>query len=441
MIQAKKLSKSSSLLKLNPFIDGDGLLRVGGRLRNSDAETTKHPVVVPKKSGASSLLIRKAHQEVAHCGRCSTLNKLRESGYWVIGAHTAVKSLIYKCRRCRELRGKLGEQKMADLPPERVNPSPPFTYCGADMFGPFSVTEGRKEIKCYGCIFTCMSTRAVHIEVTSKLDADTFIQALRRFIGRRGQVRTIRTDNGTNFIGAENELKRALEEMDDDKVQEFLASKGCDWIVWKRNPPEASHMGGVWERQIRSIRTILTALMKEHSTILNKESLRTFMVETEAIINSRPLTIDNLSDPDNLTPLSPMQLLTFKSNVVFPPPGKFERPDVYSRKHWRRVQYLANEFWSRWRTEYLTTLQPRQKWTKESRNFMVGDVVLVKDSSVFTKRNGWPMALVEEVLPSSDGLVRQVKLRVAYKQADKTRYISRPISKLVLLVGADEHQN
>ena len=272
---------------------------------------------------------------------------MREDGFWVIGAHSAVRSHIDKCRTCRELRGKLGEQKMADLPSERVTPSPPFSYCGADMFGPFLVKEGRKEVKRYGCIFTCMSCRAVHIEVTSKLDADALIQAVRRFIARRGQVRSIRTDNGTNFIGAESELKKALDEMDNDKIHRYLAAEeGCDWIVWERNPPEASHMGGVWERQIKSIRAILTALMKEHPVVLNVESLCTLMTETEAIINSQPLTVDTLTDPNSPIPLSPTQLLTFKSNVILPPPGKFERPDVYLRKHRRRVQYLANEFWS-----------------------------------------------------------------------------------------------
>ena len=123
------------------------------------------------------------------------------------------------------------------------------------MFGPYFVKEGRNEVKRYGCIFTCFSCRAVHIEVTTKLDTDTFILALRRFIDRRGQVSSIRTDNGTNFVGAENELRRALDEMDNDRIQTFLSTEGCDWIVWKRNPPEASHMGWVWERQIRRIRT------------------------------------------------------------------------------------------------------------------------------------------------------------------------------------------
>ena len=323
---------------------------------------------------------------------------------------------------------------MADLPEERVIPSPPFTHCGADMVGPFLVKEGRKELKRYGCIFTCMSSRAVHIEGTSDLSTDTFIQGLRRFIGRRGQVSSIRTDNGTNFIGAENELRRCLEEMDQEKISEFLLMKGCDWICWKRNPPAASHMGGVWERQIRSIRSILTSLMRDHSTKLNDEAFRTFLVETEAIINSRPLTVEYLNDPSSPIPLSPIQLLTFKSDIVFPPPGEFDRTDVYCRKFYRRVQYLANQFWSRWRVEYLSSLQIRQKWVGKCRNFSEGDIVLVKDSDIFPRRNGWPMARIEEVFPSVDGEVRKVRLRVAHKQSDKSSVLVRPVTKLVLLV-------
>ena len=437
-VEVRKVRRSSTLSKLDPFISDEGIIRVGGRLRKSSQKLENVcPMVIPKNSPASILLIREAHEEVAHCGRCATLNKLRSNGVWVVGASSAIKKYIDKCRRCRELRGKASEQKMADLPEERVVPSPPFTHCGADMFGPFVIKQGRSLIKRYGCIFTCMALRAVHIECTSDLSADALIQALRRFISRRGQVSSIRTDNGTNFVGAENELAKCLEEIDQEKVQEFLLSKGCDWIVWKKNPPTASHMGGVWERQIRSIRSILTALMKEHSTILTDESLRTFMAETEAIINSRPLTVETINDPLSPAPLSPIQLLTYKSDVVFPPPGEFLRNDVYCRRHWRRVQYLSNEFWSRWRVEFLSSLQPRQKWTGVCRNIMVGDIVLVKDSEIFTRRNGWPMARVEQVFPSDDGLVRKVQLRVAHKQADKTSVLERPINKLVLLVEAD----
>ena len=437
--ESKKINKRSSLSKLSPCINNNGLICVGGRLKNSSLESQrKHPIVIPKKSPASILLTRRAHEKVAHGGRGATLNQLRTDGLWVVGAHSAVRHCIDKCRTCTELRGKLSKQRMADLPLERVEPSPPFTHCGADCFGPYTIKEGRKELKRYGCLFTCMSCRAVHIEVMSQMNADSLILALRRFIDRRGQVSSIRTDNGTNFVGAENELKRCLEEMDQDKIREYLLAKGCDWIAWEKNPPTASHMGGVWERQIRSIRTILTALMKEHPGILDGESLSTLMTETEAIINSRPLTVESLTDPSSPIPLSPIQLLTYKSDVVFPPPGEFERCDLYCRKQWRRVQFLANQFWHRWKVEYLASLQVRQKWTATTRNFCVGDIVLVKDEEIFTNRNGWPMARVEEVYPSDDGMVRKVGLRVAKKQTDKTRSLIRPISKLILLVETDD---
>ena len=357
-------------------------------LKNSAMEEdVRCPAVIPKNSPISTLLIREAHQRVAHCG------------LWIVGANCSVRKYINRCTVCRELRGRASEQKMADLPKERGIPSPPFTHCGADMFGPFVVKNGRKEFKRYGCIFTCMSSRAAHIEVTNDLGANSFIQALRRFIARRGQVSSIRTDNGANFIGAENELKKAIEEMNHEEIKEFLLRKGCDWIVWKRNPPAASHMGGVWERQICSIRSILTALLEHHSSMLTDESLQTLMVETEGIINSRPLTVETINDPLSPLPLSPLQLLTSKSEVIFPPPGELQKNDIYCRRQWRRVQYLANGFWSRWKKEYLFSLQARQKWKGKSRNLLVGDTVLVKDDQIFTKRNGWPLARVAETFP------------------------------------------
>ena len=154
---------------------------------------------------------------------------------------------------------------MADLPEERTTIEPPFTHCGVDMFGPFQVKEGRKHIVRYCAIFTCLSTRAIHLEVTHKLDTDSFILALRRFLSTRGKIRSIRSDNGRNFTGTNNEFKRALQEMDDQKIKNFLLSESCDWIKWNFNTPNASHMGGVWERQIRSVRSILVSLMKTYS--------------------------------------------------------------------------------------------------------------------------------------------------------------------------------
>ena len=209
------------------------------------------------------------------------------------------------------------------------------------------------------------------------MDTDCFIQSLRRFIARRGNVRLTKCDNGTNFVGGENELKHAFTMMGDNKVKFFLANLGTDWMTFSKNSPAASHMGRVWERQIRSRQNVLSLILKNHGTSLNDESLRTLVTEVEAIVNSRPLTIETLSDPPSPMPLSPANLLTSKTKVMSPP-GNFDQPCIYNRRRWRRIQHLAKEFWSRWKNEFLSTLQSRQKWNDLKENIEVGDVVLFK---------------------------------------------------------------
>ena len=262
---------------------------------------------------------------------------------------------------------------MADLPKDRLTQVPPFTYIGVDYFGPFTTKQGRKEHKRYGALFTCLVSRAVHIEIANSLETDSFLNALRHFIARCGPVREIRCDNGTNFVGAERELREALDEMNHDELTEKLRQQQIDW---KFNPPAASHMGGVWERQIRTIRRILATLLNEHTGRLDDESLHTLLCEVESIINSRPLTVIS-SDVKDPLPLSPSQILTMKTSVVLPPPGQFQRNDVYMRQHWRKVQYLCNLFWSQWKREYLPTLQQQPKWNQPKWNMEVQAVVLI----------------------------------------------------------------
>ena len=280
---------------------------------------------------------------------------------------------------------------MADLPKEQITPSPPFTYSGVDYFGPFYIKQGRKDVKRYGVLFTCLASRAVHIETADTLETDSFINALRRFVARRGPVREIRSDQGTNIVGSERELKKALDELDHSAIQRSLSRDfNADWIIqWKQNPPAASHMGGVWERQIRSVRSTLSALMRNHGHTLDDESFRTLLTEVECIINSRPLTVPS-SDPEDLDPLTPNHILTMKSRVVMPPPGNFQKADLYLRKRWKRVQYLSNVFWSRWRKEYVQNLQQRVKLNRPRRNFEKGDLVLIVDDRA--PRNDWSMA-------------------------------------------------
>ena len=239
---------------LNPFMDENGLIRVGGRFRKSSLEFgTVHPVL-SKTGNVTKMIIRWCHERTAHSGRNITLNELRSSGYWVMQeAQWSERS--YQSVTCRCLREKVGEQVMADLPSDRLQEEPSFSYCGVDMFGPFHIKECRNTLKRYGELFTCLVSRAIHIEMTKSMETDSFILGLRRFIARRGNVRTIRCDHGSNFVGAERELSKSIK-MNHSKIQRFMLNQNADWIVWKRNPTLASHMGGVWERQIRSARSI-----------------------------------------------------------------------------------------------------------------------------------------------------------------------------------------
>ncbi|KAK3715792.1 hypothetical protein QZH41_001220 [Actinostola sp. cb2023] len=434
----KAVRRTSTLYKLDPFLDEEGILRVGGRIRRANLpDHVKHPYILPKISVVTDMIIRHYHEQAAHQGRGITLNNIRSSGVWIVGGSPAVASHISKCIKCRKLRAAPENQKMADLPDDRLEPSPPFTYSAVDYFGPFMIKEGRKEVKRYGVLFTCMASRAIHLETGNSMDTSSFINAYRRFVGRRGPVRQLRSDRGSNFIGCKNELQSALKELDQEKIRQGLLEDNCDWVQFKMNVPHASHMGGSWERQIRTVRNVLASLLDSHGCQLDDESLRTLMVEAEAIVNSRPLTSDYSS---SLEPLTPNHLLTLKSHVVLPPPGNFVRADLYSRKRWRRVQHLAEEFWSRWKKEFLQTLQARQKWIHPRRNLEGGDIVLLKDDDV--PLNRWRLARVEETYPSQDGLVRKVKIAVADRMLDSKgkpshpiSYLDRPVQKLVFLLS------
>ena len=425
--------KNRTLQGLKPFIDNSGVMRVGGRLQNSSmAVECIHPAILPKGSAVSTMIVRDCHKRMAHSGRGGTMQEIRSNGYWIINCNALVGHVIYNCVICRSMRGKFGEKVMGNLPKDRVSEAPPFTYCGIDLFGPFMVKERRSVMKRYGALFTCIASRAVHIEVVTTMETDSFIMALRRMIARRGNVRTIRSDNGGNFIGADNELKRCFQEMDHKKIEHFLQDNGADWLIWNKNTPTASHMGGVWERQIRSARSILSSLLKTHGHSMNDESLNTMMTEVEAILNSRPLAVELLNDGSSINPICPSNILSMKSKVVMPPPGEFVQADIYCRKRWRRVQHIAEEFWSRWRKEFLVTLQERKKWTKNKRNFQVGDVVILKDDS--QHRNHWPMALITKTHQDRNGDVRNVELKLGKRKSTGNVILERPISKIVLIL-------
>ena len=436
--QSKELPENNStkLHKLSPFIDSHDILRVGGRLTEAALHPhVKHPLILPKGHHVSRLLIKHFHEKVLYQGRGMTINELRSNGIWILGCSSEVSSFIFRCVKCRKFRKCTQEQKMSDLPLERMEATPPFTYSGMDCFGPFYVKDGRKELKRYGVLFTCMCSRAIHIEMLDDLTSDAFLNALRCFIALRGNVSQLQSDQGTNFVGARNEFKELMKEIEQERVKEL----GCSFVM---NPPASSHMGGVWERQIRTVRSVLTSILDQSARRLDSSSLRTFLYEVMAIVNSRPLTTEHLNDPSGPEPLTPNHILTMKSSIIEPPPGEFVREDLYLQKRWKRVQFLSNEFWDRWRKEYLLSLQQRSKWNKDRRNAKVNDIVLLQDDA--TSRNQWKMAKVTEVFPGVDGKVRKLKLLLSDTTRDSkgtytTRpfYLERSIHKTVLLLEAE----
>jgi hypothetical protein len=418
--------KKSHIHDLEPVLDTDGLLKVAGRLQAAPiTEAAKHPVIIPREHHVSMLIVRHIHEyESKHSGREYVMAKLRQK-YWIPQGRQLVKRILRSCVTCRRLRGKFVEQKMADLPLDRVTPyNPPFTFTGVDCFGPFYVKRGRVQEKRYGCLFTCLTIRAIHIEKLSTADSDSFINALVRFCTRRGVPRRIRSDNGTNFVGGERELLESIEKWNRSQdLQQDMLLRQIEWIY---NPPTASHMGGSWERQIRTVRKVLNAVLKNQ--VLDDERLDTIFAEVEGIVNSRPLTVVS-DDPRDSQPLTPNDLLSVGRGFTSPP-GIFGRADAFGRR-WRHVQLIVNRFWDRWIADYLPTLQVRSKWITERRNLQEGDVVLILDDSV--ARAHWPLGRVVKAHTAKDGLVRSVQLKTA-----RSDNLVRPVDKLCLLEAASE---
>ena len=411
--------RSSNLLKLCPRLD-NGLLVIGGRLEHASVpDHMKRPVILPRQHRLSELICREVHGN-AHLGSEWVLSQVRQR-YWIIRARSLIKKIRRDCVVCRRLYAAPCYQQMANLPPERCNLSEhPFTNTGVDLCGPFYVTQGRSSVKRYACVYTCFSVRAVHIEMLSNLDTDAFINGLLRFVSRRGFPAKVWSDNGTNFVGAEAELRRSFKQLDRTKVVTVARKRN---IEWNFNPPHASHFGGVWERVIRTLRQVLVAILSPN-TRLTDDVLQTVFCQVENIINSRPITKCS-DDAHDENPLTPNHLLMMQSNAAYPW-GVVQKSDTY-RRRWRHVQHIVDHFWKRWLKEYIPELQRRQKWLRPVRNVTEGDLVLVVDEA--SPRGSWPLGLVEETKTGRDGLVRSAKIRC------RTGQYVRPITKLVLLEG------
>ncbi|XP_075162992.1 uncharacterized protein LOC142235614 [Haematobia irritans] len=266
LTQKKRLSPSSSILSFNPFIDSKGVLRSNGRLVQSPALTYGecHPILIPYDSRFALLFVEFVHKVTMHGGNQLMIRVIR-SEFWIFRVKQLVKKVIHNCRICSIHRHRTQTKIMASLPPERTMLSRPFQNTGVDFAGPFGIKSLTARAclitKGYVCIFVCFSTRAIHLEATSDLSTQSFIAALDRFIGRRGCPEKIFSDNGKNFIGAAELIKKDriafMKSMQDTTIQRHAHQN----LEWKFIPPGAPHMGGLWEAGVKSFKTHLRKTM------------------------------------------------------------------------------------------------------------------------------------------------------------------------------------
>ena len=421
----KAVSSSSQLSGLSPFVDSFGLMRVGGRLRrikqlNPD---TKHPILLPRQHQVTKVLVEHIHRRNGHVGPEHVLSLVREK-YWVVSGRIVINQVVNHCFFCRVRRAKRMFPYMADLPNCRAAiEQPPFSHCGVDLFGPITIKQGRKRLKRWAVLFTCLTIRCVHLEVVDTCETDSFISACRQFTNRRGCPTDMYSDNGTNFRGATSELREFITKLDKTAIKNFATELQ---ILWHFNPPSAPHMGGAWERLVRSSKEVMSGLIKDH--ILTDPQLTTLLTEVERILNSRPLThlSENIDDFDALTP----NHILLGRHRMWHSITDISDADISSRKKWKQVQALQSMFWSRWVKEYLPTLTRRACWRDRTPNFRVGELVLLQDDDL--KRGRWPLARITKVMPGQDGVVRVIEVKTrngAYK---------RPSTKVLKLEDDDQ---
>lgn len=414
--------KKSKIISLNPFIDEQGILRVGGRLRNSTmAFSTKHPIILSPGSRFTKLLIYMAHLAVLHGGPKLTLTYLREK-YWVINGIRTVKKQLSECVKCRRYHNIRQQPIMADLPEVRITPSRAFSNVGVDFTGHVEIKtnkgRGVKTTKGYVAVFVCMSTKAVHLELVSDMSTATFLAAFKRMCARRGSPANVYSDNGTNFVGAAKALRREYKDILDIINASFdYGTKDMD-IRWHFNAPAWPNAGGLWEAAVKSFKHHLKRVLGEQR--LTYEEFTTLLYQIEACLNSRPLC-QLTEDPDD-TYLTPGHFLIGGSLISRPQAD----PDIINLPtRWQLIQALNKGFWKAWSKDYLQQLQNRTKWRVPCKNLQVGDVVLVKEDN--TPPGKWALGRIQELYPGQDGHVRVVTLKV------QNNNIKRPVNKLVLL--------
>ena len=315
---------------------------------------------------------------------------------------------------------------MADLPPARLRLyKPAFYSTRIDCFGPFIIKIGRRTEKRWGIIFKCLTTHGVHLDLLEGLDADSFLMSIRRFIARRGKPHEIFSDRGTNFRGGDAELRQTFSTLDPVLTQHLAKQE----VSFHFNPPNAPHFGGVWEREIKSVKNSLWVILGART--VTEPVLRTVLIEVEGILNSKPLGYVS-SDVADIDPVTPAVLLMGCRDASLPQVVYPDTEPLLGRSRWRHSQILADHFWLNFIKYYLPSLQLRQKWQKENKELTTDYVVLIVDSQL--PRAKWPVGKVMETFPGPDGRARTARIQVRGKS-----YI-QPLAKLIWLPKLEDNE-
>lgn len=365
----RPLPFKNRLVSLNPFIDEHGLIRVGGRLENASVDfDARHPLILHASHPFATMLIRHHHRTLNHGGSLLVHNTIR-GNFWLMGnARGRIRAEIRNCVRWNCVRCIRYAQAncdtatlMGQLPAARVTVSSVFEVTGIDYAGPLVVKlrggRCKTTMKVYLALFVCLSVKAVHVEIVDSLTASDFIATLRRFISRRGVPRELHSDNGTTFVGANAELRSLFEFLKENNPDIADSAANCN-IDWSFIPPNAPEMGGLWEAAVKSFKNLFRRVVGRQ--LLSRKELKTLIVEVEACLNSRPLAYIS-RDANDLAPITPGHFLIGRPLVALPSSSTVQskRPSLYNR--WSLVQDMVNQFWKRWSSEYLHTLQQRGK--------------------------------------------------------------------------------
>lgn len=414
--------KKNNLQKqLGLYLDDDGLLRCKGRIDQAEiSESARRPILLPKNERFTHLLVEKVHRQSLHSGVSQTLSQVRYK-YWLPHGRATVRSVLRNCTVCRRHEG--GPYRMpvmAPLPKTRVSEAIPFSRTGLDYLGPMYIKTSDGQRKVWVCLFTCMVTRAIHLELLQDMSAEEFLLGFRRFISTRGTPVEIVSDNALQFKTASEVLNLLWRNVIKcDEVQTYASNIGVKWTFIVELAP---WMGGFYERLVSLVKRALRKTVNRK--LLSYVQLETVIKEVEAVVNARPLVYVG-GDIDSTISLSPKHFLTLNPNTGIPELEPDNNDTDYSPyestaerllQTWKKGQKLLNLFWKVWRDEYLLSLRERTQSVLKSRRIQshfspnVDEFVLIKDD---IPRGCWRVGRVVSLVFSLDGCVRSAKVALS----------------------------